>query len=58
MNDIYEHKAKKYKYKYLKLKAEYFGGVKGLFGIKWGISRNNPLNKTYFTTKDKNKSDE
>jgi len=26
MNDLYEHKAKKYKYKYLKLKAEYIGG--------------------------------
>jgi hypothetical protein len=26
MNDIYEHKAKKYKYKYLELKAEYFDG--------------------------------
>jgi hypothetical protein len=25
MNDLYEHKAKKYKYKYLKLKAEYIG---------------------------------
>jgi hypothetical protein len=28
MNDIYEHKAKKYKYKYLKLKNELEGGVK------------------------------
>jgi len=27
MNDIYEQKAKKYKYKYLKLKKEYIGGV-------------------------------
>jgi len=55
MNDIYEHKAKKYKYKYLKLKAEYFGGVKSLFGIRWGFSRNNPLNKTFFQNKDNTK---
>ena len=27
MNDIYEHKAKKYKYKYLKLKNELEGGM-------------------------------
>ena len=32
MNDIYEHKAKKYKYKYLKLKNELEGG--GLFDNK------------------------
>ena len=37
MNDIYEQKAIKYKYKYLKLKNEYFGeggGFKTLFGLK------------------------
>ena len=37
MNDIYEQKAKKYKYKYLKLKNEYFGeggGLKSFFGLK------------------------
>ena len=28
MNDIYEHKAKKYKYKYLKLKNELEGGIR------------------------------
>jgi len=57
MNDIYEHKAKKYKYKYLKLKAEYFGGVNdNKFRI--GLSRHLPWNMTYFATKDKNKSDE
>jgi len=55
MNDIYEHKAKKYKYKYLELKAEYFGGGNSLFGIKWGISRMNPLNRTFYQKKDYNK---
>ena len=36
MNDIYEHKAKKYKYKYLKLKNELEGGIRYLdyFGNK------------------------
>ena len=35
MNDIYEHKAKKYKYKYLKLKNELEGGnmTYGLYGL-------------------------
>ena len=36
MNDIYEHKAKKYKYKYLKLKREYIaeGGRPSYFKTK------------------------
>ena len=35
MNDIYEHKAKKYKYKYLKLKNDLEGGnmIYGLYGL-------------------------
>jgi hypothetical protein len=30
MSDIYEQKARKYKYKYLKLKQEYFGEGGGI----------------------------
>ena len=35
MNDIYEQKARKYKYKYLKLKNEYIaeGGMLGMLGM-------------------------
>jgi hypothetical protein len=53
MNDIYEHKAKKYKYKYLELKAEYFGGENDK---KFRIGLSRFLFPSYFATKDKNKS--
>ena len=34
MNDIYEHKANKYKYKYLKLKKQYKGSGYIYSGLK------------------------
>ena len=44
MNDIYEQKARKYKYKYLKLKNEYIaeGGMFGMFN--WGKKIKTKLN--------------
>ena len=53
MNDIYEHKANKYKYKYLELKnrIEYIDGDGG-WKMKIPIPRNfKPWNKTYYEQK-------
>ena len=55
MNDLYEYKANKYKYKYLELKnrIEYIGEG-GLWGMKIPISRNYKFwNKTYYEKKER-----
>jgi hypothetical protein len=56
MNDIYEHKAKKYKYKYLKLKNELEGGNMnyGLYGFYsyYGNRLNKRTNNTKFYEKN------
>jgi hypothetical protein len=56
MNDIYEHKAKKYKYKYLKLKNELKGGKMdyGLYGFYsyYGDRLNKRTNNTKFYEKN------
>ena len=56
MNDIYEHKAKKYKYKYLKLKNELEGGKMdyGLYGFYsyYGNRLNKRTNNTKFYEKN------
>jgi hypothetical protein len=58
MNDIYEHKAKKYKYKYLKLKNEYIGeggnmdyGLYGFYSY-YGNRLNKRINNTKFYEKN------
>ena len=53
MNDIYEHKANKYKYKYLELKNRIeYNGVGGLRGMKIPIPRKLKFwNKTYYEHK-------
>jgi hypothetical protein len=47
MNDIYKQKAKKYKYKYLKLKNDYIGGVIDSSWLSWLSNRTTYFNFEY-----------